>query len=87
MWITGQVYDDRGCGLPDVKIEASGERAGVKRAGVTNARGQYVLQDLRPGVYTITFARTGFSTVERTTDPLTTYVATVNAQLEKRRSG
>lgn len=87
MWMTGQVCDDHGCGIPDVKIEVSGERSGVKRAGVTNARGQYVLQDLRPGVYTITFAHTGFSTVERTTDPLTSYVATVNAQLHRARSG
>ena len=87
MWITGQVYDDRGCGLPDVTIEVSGDRPGVKRAGVTNARGQYVLQDLRPGVYTIKFVRQGFSTVERKTDPLTSYVATVNAQLLRGRSG
>lgn len=86
MWITGQVYDDRGCGLPDVTIEVSGERPDVKRASVTNARGQYVLQDLRPGVYTIKFVHQEFSTVERQTDPLTSYVATINAQLQRRRS-
>jgi protocatechuate 3,4-dioxygenase beta subunit len=82
MWITGQVVDDRGRALRDVTIEASGPPAAGRRAGVTNAQGQYVLQDLRPGVYTITFARSGFSTVERKTDALTTYVATINARLQ-----
>lgn len=89
MWITGQVCDDHGRALPDVAIEASGPSAAGRRAGVTNAQGLYVLQDLRPGVYTITFARSGFSTLERKTDSLTTYVATINARLQTsvRRSG
>jgi len=82
MWITGQVVDDRGRALPDVAIEASGPHASGRREGVTNAHGHYVLQDLRPGVYTITFARSGFSTLARTTDALTTYVATINARLQ-----
>ena len=81
MWITGQVVDDRGRALPDVTIEATGPRAAGTRAGVTNAHGHYVLQDLRPGMYTIRFARSGFSTLERKTDALTTYVATINARL------
>jgi carboxypeptidase family protein len=89
MWITGQVCDDRGRALPDVTIEASGTGAAGTRAGVTNGQGHYVLQDLRPGVYTITFARSGFSTLERKTDALTNYVATVNARLQAsgQRSG
>jgi len=45
--------------------------------------GQYVLQDLKPGAYTLTFARPGFSKVERQTDALTTYVATINARLHR----
>jgi hypothetical protein len=81
MWITGQVVDDRGRALRDVTIEVSGPRAS-RRAAVTNAQGQYVLQDLRPGVYTLSFARSGFSTLERKTDALRTYVATINARLQ-----
>jgi hypothetical protein len=83
MWITGQVVDDRGRALRDVTIEASGAHTSGRRVGVTNAQVQYVLQDLRPGTYTITFARTGFSTLERKTDALTTYVATINARLHQ----
>jgi len=82
MWITGQVCDDRGRALPDVTIEAWGPGAAGRRAGLTNAQGHYVLQDLRPGAYTIIFARSGFSTLERKTDSLTSYVATINARLE-----
>ena len=81
MWITGQVVDDRGRALSDVMIEASGPCIVRRRAVVTNARGQYVLQDLRPGVYTITFVRSGFATVQRKTAETTTYVATINAKL------
>ena len=81
MWITGQVVDESGRALSGVTIEASGASASSRQGVVTNAMGQYVLQDLRPGAYTITFARTGFSKVERKTDALTTFVATVNACL------
>lgn len=75
MWITGQVVDDRGRPLRDVTIEASGACASGSRSTVTNPQGQYVLQDLRPGVYTFRFTRSGFCTFERKTDALRTYVA------------
>jgi protocatechuate 3,4-dioxygenase beta subunit len=81
MWITGQVIDDRGRVLPGVTIQAAGESCPTTRAVTTNARGQYVLQDLRPGAYTITFVRPGFATLERKTNALTTYVSTINARL------
>ena len=81
MWITGHVIDDRGRPLSAVTIEASDPGTGRRRAAVSNVRGEYVLQDLQPGEHTIIFARPGFSTLERKTDALTTYVATVNARL------
>jgi hypothetical protein len=84
MWITGQVVDDRGRALSDVTIEISGPGGGRKRIAVTNKSGQYVLQDLRPGAYTLKFGCSGFHTLERKTDALTTYVATINAQLTRR---
>ena len=83
MWITGHVIDDQGRPLSAVRIETSGSGAGRRRAVVSNMRGEYVLQDLQPGEHTITFARPGFSTLERKTDALTTYVATVNARLRQ----
>ena len=39
------------------------------------------MQDLPPGKYTITFTRSGFGTLRRQLDRLSTYVATINACL------
>ncbi|HTG89801.1 MAG TPA: carboxypeptidase-like regulatory domain-containing protein [Vicinamibacterales bacterium] len=82
MWITGQIVDDRGRALPGVTIEALGLGAIGRRAAVSNARGLYVMQDLPPGKYTITFTRSGFGTLRRQLDRLSTYVATINACLQ-----
>ena len=84
MWITGHVIDDRGRPLSAVSVEASDPGTGRRRAAVSNVRGEYVLQDLQPGEHTITFARSGFATLERKIDALTTYVATINARLTQR---
>src|SRR5437773_4599512 len=52
------------------------------RVVVTDAQGQYKIVDLRPGVYTVTFSLTGFSTVKREGIELTPNVtANVAAQL------
>jgi protocatechuate 3,4-dioxygenase beta subunit len=81
MWITGRVVDDRGGALGGVTIEVSGPPGIGRRAAVSDAQGHYVMQDLRPGAYTITFARPGFLTLHRT-DQLSTFVATINARLQ-----
>ena len=82
MWMTGRVVDDRGRALSGVTVEASGPAAVNRRAVVSNAQGQYVVQDLRPGAYTVTFARPGFFTVQRNIVASWTFVATINAQLK-----
>jgi protocatechuate 3,4-dioxygenase beta subunit len=84
MWITGQVFDDGGRALADVTVEASGPPGVSRRVAVSNSGGHYVFQDLRPGIYTITFSRSGFSTLRRHTARLDTFVATINAQLQSR---
>jgi hypothetical protein len=64
--IAGLVTDPTGAVLPGVTVEAASpaliERV---RTGVTDGQGRYSIVDLRPGVYTVTFALTGFSTVKR----------------------
>lgn len=80
MWITGHVVDARGQGLPGVTIETSRPGA-FRRVAVTDLQGQYVIRDLHPGVYTITFVQPGFSTVRRQSIELSPFVATVNARL------
>lgn len=81
MWITGHVVDDRGQALSGVIVEVFGLGAIGRRAAISNVDGQYVMQDLPPGSYTITFTRSGFATLKRQIDRISNYVATINASL------
>ena len=52
------------------------------RSVITNGVGQYSIQDLRPGTYSVTFTLPGFNTVKRDGIELTgSFIATVNADL------
>ena len=64
--ITGVVKDASGAVLPGVTVEAASPTLIEKvRTAVTDGSGQYRITELLPGVYTVTFALTGFSTVRR----------------------
>jgi hypothetical protein len=81
--ITGVIRDSSGAVLPGVTVEAASpvliEKA---RSVVTDGTGQYRIEDLRPGAYTVTFTLPGFSTVRRDGIQLTgSFVATVNAEM------
>ena len=80
MWITGQVVDDHGQALAGVIVAVVG--AIGRRAAISNAQGQYVMQDLPPGPYTITFTRSGFTTLKRQIDRVSNFAATINASLQ-----
>jgi hypothetical protein len=81
--IAGLVKDATGAVLPGVTVEASSPALIEKiRTVVTDAAGQYKIVDLRPGIYTVTFSLTGFTTVKREGIELTaSFTATVNADL------
>lgn len=81
--ITGVVRDTSGAVLPGVTVEASSPVLIEQvRSVVTDSTGQYRIIDLRPGVYTVTFALPGFSTIRREGIELAgSFVATVNADL------
>ena len=81
--IVGTVRDASGAVLPGVNVEASSPALIEKvRTVVTNSTGQYAVQDLRPGTYTVTFTLPGFTPVKRDGIELTgTFIATVNADL------
>src|ERR687891_393124 len=70
--IAGAVKDASGAVLPGVTVEATSpaliERV---RTAVTDGSGQYRIEDLRPGVYSVTFTLTGFSSVKRDNVELT----------------
>ena len=63
--IAGTVKDTSGAVLPGVTVEASSPALIEKvRTGVSDSSGQYRIEDLRPGVYNVTFTLQGFSTFE-----------------------
>jgi hypothetical protein len=64
--IAGVVKDSTGAVLPGVTVEAASPALIEKtRTAVSDGAGQYKVEQLRPGVYTVTFTLTGFSTVRR----------------------
>jgi len=81
--ISGVVKDASGAVLPGVTVEASSPALIEKtRTSVTDGAGVYAIVDLRPGIYTVTFTLTGFSTTRREGIELSgAFSALVNADL------
>jgi hypothetical protein len=82
--IAGVVKDSSGAVLPGVTVEASSDVLIEKaRSVVTNGQGQYTIVDLRPGVYSLSFALPGFSGFKRDGIELpANFTATINAELK-----
>ncbi len=81
--ISGVVKDAQGSVVPGVTVEAASPVLIEKvRTSLTDGTGRYVILDLRPGTYTVTFTLTGFATVKRDGIQLTgTGVTTVDAEV------
>ena len=81
--ITGVVRDTSGAVLPGVTVEAASPALIEKvRSVVTDGSGQYRIENLRPGAYSVTFILPGFATSKREGIELTgTFVASVNAEM------
>src|SRR5688572_21591477 len=81
--IVGTVKDASGAVLPGVTVEASSPALIEKtRSVATNAAGQYAIEDLRPGIYTVTFTLSGFTTVKREGIELAgRFIATVDGDM------
>src|SRR4051812_21230364 len=82
--IGGLVRDSSGGLLPGVTVEASSDALIEKvRTVATDERGQYLIVGLRPGIYKVTFALSGFRTVSRERLELSAGVTLpINVQLE-----
>jgi hypothetical protein len=64
--LAGTVKDASGGVLPGVTVEASSPALIEKsRSATTDSTGQYRIESLQPGSYTVTFTLGGFSTVKR----------------------
>ena len=81
--IAGLVKDSSGAVLPGVTVEAASPALIEKtRTAVTDGTGQYRIENLRPGTYSVTFTLSGFSTQKREGVELTSFfTANVNADL------
>ena len=81
--IAGVVKDTSGAVLPGVTVEAASPALIEKvRSVVSDGNGQYKIEALRPGSYSLTFTLPGFNTVKREGIELTgTFTATVNADM------
>jgi hypothetical protein len=82
--IAGVVKDVSGGVLPGVTVEASSPELIEKvRTVITDGTGQYRIISLRPGIYSVTFSLTGFSSVKREGLEIKVGVVTsVNADLK-----
>src|SRR3954468_21184859 len=82
--IVGTVRAASGAVLPGVTVEASSPALIEKtRSVVTSGTGQYSIENLRPGTYTVTFTLTGFATAKREGIELTgSFTATVNSDMK-----
>src|SRR3954468_18761991 len=82
--IAGSVKDASGAVLPGVTVEASSPALIEKvRSAISDGSGQYRIEDLRPGTYTVTFTLQGFSAYKREGIELTgSFTATINAELK-----
>src|SRR5579864_7996417 len=82
--IAGNVKDSSGAVLPGVTVEAASPALIEKtRSVVTDGNGNYKIENVRPGTYSVTFTLPGFNTVKRDGIELTgSFVATVNADMK-----
>jgi Carboxypeptidase regulatory-like domain len=81
--ISGVVRDASGAVLPGVTVETASPALIEKvRTAVTDGTGQYAIENLRPGIYTVTFTLPGFATVQREGVELAgSFTARINADL------
>ena len=81
--LAGIARDASGAVLPGVTVEASSPALIEKvRTAVTDGTGQYRIENLTPGVYTVSFALAGFTTVRREGVEVSgAQIITINADL------
>ena len=81
--VAGTVKDASGAVLPGVTVEAASPALIEKvRSAVSDGGGQYRIENLRPGIYTVRFVLPGFSTVVREAVELSgSATVTINADL------
>lgn len=63
--ITGTVTDNTGALVPEATVDLTNSATGVKAQTTSNGAGLYTFPNLQPGMYQLTFTKTGFKTTTR----------------------
>jgi hypothetical protein len=81
--VTGLVTDQQGLAVPDVQVKLTDPSTNTTLMTISNQTGRYIIPNVDPGTYDISFVKTGFSThkVNRQ-DVRVNEVLTLNAILE-----
>ena len=64
--ITGRVVDDQNLAVPGVTVTVASPNLQGALSAVTSENGDYILPQLPPGTYTVTFTLSGFGRLQRT---------------------
>jgi hypothetical protein len=59
--LTGTITDPSGAAVPGAKLQILNIDTGISNSALTNERGTYLVSDLQPGSYKVTFAASGFA--------------------------
>ena len=62
--LSGTVNDPFGAAVSGARVAATEARTGLVRATITDARGNYVIDPIPPGAYTVTAQKAGFREYE-----------------------
>jgi hypothetical protein len=79
--ISGIVSDSTGAAVPGATVTVANINTGVSKVFVTNNDGVYDTSSIVTGTYKITFAKTGFSALVRSSVTIVEGSTTINAQL------
>src|SRR5215469_9366988 len=60
--VFGTITDSTGAVITEAQVTVSSINTGLKRAGLTDIKGQYHLAGLRPGMYTVRAEKEKFQT-------------------------
>ena len=79
--ITGRVVDNQSLAVPGVTVTVESPNLQGALSAVTSENGDYILPQLPPGTYTVTFALSGFGRQQRTIAVAPTQTVPLNITL------
>jgi len=79
--ITGRVVDNQNLAVPGVTVTVESPSLQGALSAVTSENGDYILPQLPPGTYTVTFALSGFGRQQRTIAVAPTQTVPLNITL------